>query len=305
MARYWLFAFFAGSGFAMSGWFAYLLPRGRRTPPRGWEWVFVLSIGPVVFTGIAALVCLDRPAWAPAAPSGDWYGPVIYYLAAAPPVMAAWFAWVTTRWRWRAAAMGAPVLAADPFADLSLRRMGGDPPRLRPAAEVPLPWRSHLMSFGMAAAVLVMASWMLFGRHPPMIAGMLRGIAPALAVSGAGLGLTAVTRLVGDWWGVPVARFFVTADGLLAGSLMVRWADADAVTLGPAPGPADGTELLEVTGPALFKTCTLRLLVDPAAAPTLRAVLAAAGVPAAGAPAAPVPRPAGPVPRHEGPAAAG
>ena len=294
----WLFVICTGLGLAMSGGFAWMLPRGRRVPPRPWEWIFVLSIGPLTFTGAAALVCLDRPAWMPAAPSGAWYGPVIYYLAAAPPVMAAWFAWVTTRWRWRAAEMGEPALAADPFAGLSLRRMSGDPPRLRPAAEVSLNWRYHLMLFGTAAAVLTMASWMLFGRHPAMIAGMLRGIGPALALSGAGLGLTALTRLVGDWWGVPVARVFVTADGLLAGSMTVCW--ADAVTLGPAPGPDDGAGLLEVTGPGLFKTCTVRLLVDPAAAPTLRAVLADAGVPAA-----PVPRPAGPPPRREGPAAAG
>ena len=278
MARYWLFAFFVGLGLAMSGGFAWMLPRGRRVPPRPWEWVFVLSVGPVLFTGIAALVLLDRPAWMPAAPAFTWYAWVIYSLAAVAPALAGAHAWLTTRWRWRAAEMGEPVLAGDPFADLSLRRMGGDPPRLRPAAEVPLSWRSHLLFFGMAAVVLLMASWMFVGRWPPPLAGMVRVIAPAMFVSGAGLGLTAVTWVVGDWWGVPVARYFVTADGLLAGAMMVRWADADAVALGPAPGPADGTELLEVTGPALFRTFTVRLLVDPAALPALRAILADAGV---------------------------
>ena len=277
--KLWMFAATVGLGLAMSGGFAWMLPRGRRTPPGRWEWVFVLSFGPVVWAGIAGLVVLDRPAWAPAAPAFTWYALVMYFLSAAAPALAGVHAWLTTRWRWRAAALGEPVLAGDLFADLSLRRMGGDPPRLRPAAEVPISWRSHLMFSGMAAVVLLMASWMFVGRHPPMIAGMLRGIAPAMFMSGAGLGLTALSWLVGDWWGVPVARFFVTADGLLAGGMMMRWADADAVALGPAPGPADGTELLEVTGFVLFKTCTVRLLVDPAALPTLRAVLADAGIP--------------------------
>ena len=276
--KLWMFAATVGLGFAMSGGFAWLLPRGRRTPPRPWEWIFVLSFGPVLFTGIAALVCLDRPAWVPAAPAFTWYAWVLYSLAAVAVALAGGHAWLTTRWRWRAAEMGEPVLAGDPFADLSLRRMGGDPPRLRPAAEVPLSWRLYLTYFGMAAVVLLMASWMFIGWWPPPLAGEVRVIAPAMFVSGAGLGLMTLTRLVGDWWGVPVARWFVTADGLLAGAMMVRWADADAVALGPAPGPADGTELLAVTGFVLFKTCTVRLLVDPAALPTLRAILADAGV---------------------------
>ena len=71
MARYWLFAFFVhGLGFAMSGGFAWMLPRGRRVAPRPWEWIFVLSVGPVIWTGIAALVILDRPAWVPMPPPG-------------------------------------------------------------------------------------------------------------------------------------------------------------------------------------------------------------------------------------------
>ena len=287
--KLWMFAATVGLGFAMSGGFAWMLPRGRRVPPRPWEWIFVLSVGPVLFTGIAALVCLDRPAWVPAAPAFTWYVWLIYSLAAVAVALAGGHAWLTTRLRWRAAEMGEPLLAADLFADLSLRRMGGDPPRLRPAAEVPLSWRSHLLSSGVAAVVLLTASWMSVGRWPAVIGGMLRGLTPALFLSGAGLGLTALTWLVGDWWGVPVRRWFVTADGFLAGGMTVRWADADAVALGPAPGPADGTELLAVTGPTLLRPCTVRLLVDPAAAPALRTILAAAGV----APAA-LPDPARP-----------
>ena len=79
-------------------------------------------------------------------------------------------------------------------------------------------------------------------------------------------------------------RWFVTADGLLSLPLTLRWADADAVTLGPVPGPDDGVELLEVIGPGVFGRRTVRLLVDPAAVPALRAVLADTGALVAGAP---------------------
>ena len=226
-----------------------------------------------------------------APPGSGWLIPILFYLAAATLALATGFAWLTARWRWKAAAMGEPVLAADPFADLSLRRMGGDPPRLRPAAEVPLSWRVHLMLVGMTALCLLLAA-PAFGVLNPatggpglvILSGELRAIGPVFLVMGAATGVMAVSRLVGDWWGVPVARLFVTADGLLAGAMMVRWGEAEAVTLAPGPGPDDGTELLEVTGPALFRTCTVRLLVDPAAAPALRTILADAGV----APAAPL-----------------
>ena len=284
--KYWIFVGVVVLGFLMSGGFAWLLPRGRRTPPGRWEWIFVLSFGPVIWAGIAALVLLDRPAWAPAPPGSGWLIPILFYLAAATLALAAGCAWLTARWRWKSAALGEPVLTADPFADvLSLRRMGGDPPRLRPSAEVPPNWRVHLMLIGMTALCLLLAA-PAFGVLDPaaggpglaMLSGELRAIGPVFLVMGAAAGVMTVSRAVGDWWGVPVARYFVTADGLLAGGMMVRWGDADAVALGPAPGPDDGTELLAVTGFVLFKTCTVRLLVDPTALPTLRAVLTDAGV---------------------------
>ena len=286
MARYWLFAFFVGMGLAMSGGFAWLMPRGRRVPLRRWEWLFCLGIGPVLFPGVAALVIFDRPAWMPAAPGGSWLIQVMFYVAAATLAFAGWFAWRTTRRRWEAAAMGEPLLTADPFADLSLRKPGGDAPRLRPAAEVPLSWRYHLMLFGTAGLMPLMAAPAFGGPGSGVLMRMneLRAFGPVFLVLGAAGGVMAVSRLVGDWWGVPVARFFVTADGLLALPLTVRWDEAEAVTLAPAPGPDDGVELLEVIGRGTFGRRTVRLLVDPAAVPALRAILADTGALVARAP---------------------
>ena len=287
MARYWLFAFFVGLGFAMSGGFGCLLRwGGRRTPPRRWEWLFALVFGPVLFTGIAALVILDRPAWVPAPPGSMWLVQVMFYLAAATSAFAGWFAWRTTRRRWEAAAMGEPALAADPLGDLSLRQLTGDSPRLRPAAEVPPSWRYHLMLFGTAGLMLLMAAPAFGGPGSAVLTRMsvFREFGPVFLVLGAAGGVMAVSRLVGDWWGVPVVRSFVTADGLLAPWLTVHWADAEAVTLAPAPGWGDGTELLEVIGPGTFGRRTVRLLVDPAAAPALRAILAGTGALIARAP---------------------
>ena len=289
--RHVVFLIHVALGLAVGWGFRWLLRRRRGPAPRRWEWGYCLTLGPALMAGVAALVLFDRPAWVPPPPTPTWVESVMGSLIAAMWAFAGWYAWRVTRWRWHAAAMGPPVLTADPLATFSrkgfsLDALAGCPPRLRPAAAVPPRWGWNLgMLAGMTGVSLVSLSavggpgsaWV------PRPLGMVfeDGFAVLLAAEAAAGAVMAVALTVGDAWGVPVRRWFLTAEGVLALTLTVKWEDAGAVTLGPAPR-LDGVRLLEVTAPApnglllgRVGPRTLRLLVDPSAGPALDTLLTA------------------------------
>ena len=138
-----------------------------------------------------------------------------------------------------------------------------------------------MSAIGPLALALVWRADEIIGPPPPGF----ESFKLLFAAMGALIGAQTLVLWTADVWGMPAGRYHLTHGGLIVGFVIVRWADADAVTLTPVPGSDDGAELLEVVRPGAFIARTIRLRVDPAAAPTLKAILADAGALPAGAPA--------------------
>ena len=268
------------------------LIRRRRRALRSWKKKAAVAVATVLLT-VGLIVLLNftpRPAWMPAAPTGNWFAWAAWYSVACMTAFVGWLGWRVGRMRWEIAAMGTPALVADPFAMPAADQFAMVPPPLRAAAKLPVRWRFWLLGFVTCPLVLALV-WRadeIVGPPPPGF----ESFRLLFAAMGALIGVQTVVMLTAEVWGVPVGRYLLTPEGLVAGVRTVRWADADAVTLGPGPGAGDGggdgDELLEVVGPGVFGGAfgvrTTRLRVEPAAAPTLRAILADAGVDIARAP---------------------
>ena len=273
------------------------LIRRRRVVLGAWKKKAAVMAGSILLTVglIVLLTYTPRPVWMPAAPAGNWFVMAAWYLTACGAGLVGWVAWRLGRARWEVAAMGTPALVADVFAMSLGDQFAGVPPPLRAATELPVRWRFWLpmAAVGPLTLALVWRADDILGPPPPGF----ESFKLLFAAMGVLIVAQTLVMLTAEVWGVPVGRYLVTAEGLVAGVVILRWADAEAVTLGPAPGTDDGTddgaddgdELLEVVGPGafggVFGARTTRLRVGPAAAPTLRALLADAGVIPAGGPA--------------------
>ena len=267
------------------------LVRRRRAALGAWKKKAAVAAGSALLP-VGLIVLLNftpRPAWMPAAPTANWFVLAAWYFVACMFPLVGWIAWRVGRARWEVAAMGTPALVADMFAMSLGDQLAMVPPPLRAAATLPVRWRFWLPMSAMCPLALGVV-WLgdeIVGPPPPGF----ESFKLLFAATGALIGVQTVVMLTAEVWGVPVGRYLLTAEGLVAGVVAVRWADVDAVTLGPAPGADDGTELLEVVDPGVFGGAfgprTTRLRVEPAAAPTLRALLTDAGVAVAGSPGRP------------------